>query len=326
MAAAYAATVYSHQNTRVTPDMKPYSLVSYGTHARVGFISDGALYDLHDASGDASDTSMLNVLADWPEARFRIASAVERAATGTLSGKALSEEKLLAPLPVPGTVFCAGANYTDHVVEMARIAKVEPDPDPHTLGLGSWHFIKSSRSVIGPDDGIDIPNGSQKLDWEVELVAVIGRKTKNIAVDDALSCVAGYTIGNDLSARDFSRRNGVAPHSPFRFDWVSHKSFDTSCPLGPWIVPAGQIKDPQNLAISLSVNGELKQNSNTSEMIFTVAEQISDLSKKLTLWPGDIILTGTPAGVGSAFGQFLKSGDRVSATIEGIGELNNVVL
>ncbi len=158
---------------------------------------------------------------------------------------------------------------------MAKVANIEPDPDPHTLGLGSWHFIKSSRSVIGPDDGIEIPNGSRKLDWEVELAAVIGHKTKNISVEDALSCVAGYTIANDLSARDFSRRNGIALHSPFRFDWVSHKSFDTSCPLGPWITPAAQIKDPQNLAISLSVNGELKQNSNTSQMIFSIAEQIS---------------------------------------------------
>jgi 2-keto-4-pentenoate hydratase/2-oxohepta-3-ene-1,7-dioic acid hydratase in catechol pathway len=306
--------------------MKSYSIVSYGPQARAGFIFDGKLYDLHDATGHAADTAMMSVLADWPTAHIRIWSALERAVVGTLSGSPQSAHKLLAPLPVPGTVFCAGANYTDHVVEMAKVANIEPDPDPHTLGLGSWHFIKNSRSVIGPDDGIEIPNGSQKLDWEVELAAVIGHKAKDISVDDALSCVAGYTIANDLSARDFSRRNGIAPHSPFRFDWISHKSFDTSCPLGPWIVPAGQIKDPQNLAISLSVNGELKQNSNTSQMIFSVAEQISDLSKKLTLWPGDVILTGTPAGVGSAYGQFLKSGDRVSAKIEGVGKLNNVVL
>ena len=305
--------------------MKPYTLVSYEPHARAGVIFNETLYDLHNASGHSADTSMRTLLTDWPAAQARIQSALERATAGTLSGEPLSAQKLLAPLPLPGTVFCAGANYSDHVAEMAKVASIEPDPDPHTLGLGSWHFIKSSRSVIGPDDGIEIPNGSQKLDWEVELAAVIGHKTKNISVNDALSCVAGYTIANDLSARDFSRRNGIAPHSPFRFDWVSHKSFDTSCPLGPWITPAAQIQDPQNLAISLSLNGEIKQNSNTSQMIFSIAEQISDLSKKLTLWPGDVILTGTPAGVGSAYGQFLKSGDRVSAKIEGIGELNNFV-
>ena len=156
--------------------------------------------------------------------------------------------------------------------------------------------------------------------------AHIGRKTKIIPLSDAQSCVAGDTIANDLSARDFNRRNGIAPHSPFRFDWVSHKSFGTSCPLGLRIAPADQIKDPQNLAISLSVNGELKQNSNASQMIFSVAEQISDLSKKLTLWPGNVILTGTLAGVGSGYGQFLKSGDRISAKIDGIGELNNFIL
>ena len=306
--------------------MKPYTLVSYGPQSRAGFIQDRRIYDLHDATGHPADLSMLTLLADWSAAQTRIQSALEQASSGALSGSPLSTKTLIAPLPIPGTIFCAGANYSDHVAEMAKVANIEPDPDPHSLGLGSWHFIKSSRSVIGPDDGIEIPNGSQKLDWEVELAAVIGHKTRNISVADALSCVAGYTIANDLSARDFSRRNGIAPHSPFRFDWVSHKSFDTSCPLGPWITPAAQINDPQNLAISLSVNGELKQNSNTSQMIFSIAEQISDLSKKLTLWPGDVILTGTPAGVGSAYGQFLKSGDRISAKVEGIGELNNFVL
>ncbi len=307
--------------------MQPFGLVSYdaGAQARVGIVLEQMLYDLNTASGEASDLTMLGVLADWTRAQARIHSAIDRAMAGNLSGTPLGQQRLLAPIPLPGTVFCAGANYGDHVAEMAKVANVEPDPDPHTLGLRSWHFIKSSRSVIGPDDPIEIPSGSTKLDWEVELVAVIGRKTRNISIDDALTCVAGYTIANDLSARDFSRRNGMAVHSPFRFDWVAHKSFDTACPLGPWITPAASIPDPQNLSISLSVNGDIKQNSNTSQMIFTIAEQISDLSRSLTLWPGDIILTGTPAGVGSAAGQFLKSGDVLSARIEHIGELKNSV-
>ena len=307
--------------------MQSYSLVTYnaGSQARAAFVLERMLYDLHDATAHPADTTVLSLLADWSGAQQRIQSAIDQAINGDLSGRSLEAQRLLAPLPVPGTVFCAGANYADHVAEMAKVANIEPDPDPHTLGLRSWHFIKNSRSVIGPDDQIEIPAGSQKLDWEVELVAVIGRKTKNISVNDALSCVAGYTIANDLSARDFSRRNGMAVHSPFRFDWVAHKSFDTGCPLGPWITPAAFISDPQNLSISLSINGEVKQSSNTSEMIFTIAEQISDLSRTLTLWPGDIILTGTPAGVGSASGQFLKSGDAISSRIEGIGELKNFV-
>jgi len=307
--------------------MKNYALVTYrnDSQARAGLVYQNTLYDMGQATGHAADATMLGLLADWADAQTRIQSAIERIEAGAINGHPLSSQTLLAPLPVPGTLFCAGANYADHVAEMAKVANIEPDPDPHTLGLRSWHFIKSSRSVIGPNESIEVPNGSQKLDWEVELAVVIGHKTRNISVERALECVAGYTIANDLSARDFSRRNGVAVHSPFRFDWVSHKSFDTACPLGPWIVPASQIADPQNLKIALSVNGETKQNSNTREMIFTVAEQISDLSQKLTLWPGDVILTGTPAGVGSAFGQFLKSGDHVSASIEGIGELNNPV-
>jgi 2-keto-4-pentenoate hydratase/2-oxohepta-3-ene-1,7-dioic acid hydratase in catechol pathway len=307
--------------------MTNYALVSFAVDAevRTGFVLENRLYDLEALSGHRADGSMLSLLSDWPAAQERIQSAVTRASAGALSGEVLGARRILSPLPVPATLFCAGANYADHVAEMAKVAGIEPDPDPHSLGLGSWHFIKSSHSVIGPDDHIEIPAGSVKLDWEVELAAVIGIKTRNIAVDRALTCVAGYTIAVDLSARDLSRRNGISVQSPFRFDWVSHKSFDTACPMGPWIVPAAQIHDPQNLAISLSVNGETKQDSNTGQMIFTVAEQIADLSRRLTLWPGDVILTGTPAGVGSAIGQFLKSGDQIMARIAGIGEIRNIV-
>jgi 2-keto-4-pentenoate hydratase/2-oxohepta-3-ene-1,7-dioic acid hydratase in catechol pathway len=308
--------------------MTDYALVSFatGSETRSGLVLEDVVYDLAAASGHPADTSMLSLLRDWSAAQERIQSAIDQASAGRLPGQALDTLKILAPLPVPGTLFCAGANYSDHVAEMAAVANIEPDPDPHSLGLGSWHFIKSSHSVIGPGGGIEIPSGSLKLDWEVELAVVIGQKTRNIAVDLALTCVAGYTVANDLSARDLSRRNGIAPHSPFRFDWLAHKSFDTACPLGPCIVPATQIADPQSLDISLLVNGEMKQNSNTSRMIFTIAEQIADLSRRLTLWPGDVILSGTPAGVGSATGQFLKSGDRIAARVAGIGELNNVVL
>lgn len=307
--------------------MKKYNLVCFSADSgpRVGVLVQGRIHDLSQATGRPADVSMMELLADWPAALDRIRSVVESALAGQGIGFEIEARKLLSPLPLPGTIFCAGANYTDHVLEMARVANIEPDADPRTLGHGSWHFIKSSRSVIGPGDLIEIPNGSKKLDWEVELAAVIGQKARNLSKEQALACVAGYTVAVDLSARDLSRRSGVSLQSPFRFDWVSHKSFDTACPLGPWLTPAEQIHDPQNLSISLSVNDEIKQNSNTSQMIFTVAEQIADLSQKLTLWPGDVILTGTPAGVGSATGQFLKPGDRLSARIEEIGELRSVV-
>jgi 2-keto-4-pentenoate hydratase/2-oxohepta-3-ene-1,7-dioic acid hydratase in catechol pathway len=170
---------------------------------------------------------------------------------------------------------------------------------------------------------VHLPRRSKKVDWEVELVAVIGKKATNVPLDQAMDYIAGYTIGNDLSARDAGVRPGIPVGSPFRNDWVAHKCFDQSCPLGPWIVPAEDLKDPQNLKIQLYVNGELMQDSNTSAMIFNIAEQISHLSEKLTLHPGDLVLTGTPAGVGTPRNKFLQPGDTVRCHIEGIGDLEN---
>jgi 2-keto-4-pentenoate hydratase/2-oxohepta-3-ene-1,7-dioic acid hydratase in catechol pathway len=209
------------------------------------------------------------------------------------------------------------------VAEMNKAQGRPPEPDPHTLGLQSWHFIKASRSLSHPGATVKISDYSKMMDWEVELVAVIGRKAKNVPQQKALSYVAGYTAANDLSARDRGRRPHVPDISPFKADWVSHKSFDGSCPLGPWIVPASDIPDPQNLGLKLWVNDVLKQDSNTGQMIFNLAEQIAHLSSRLTLHPGDLILTGTPAGVGAGRGEFLKAGDVVKIWIERIGSLTS---
>ena len=192
------------------------------------------------------------------------------------------------------------------------------------LGEKPWHFVKTSRgSVVGPGTKVRLPLFSQMVDWEVELAAVIGKAAKDVPVEKALDYVAGYTIANDLSARDMGRRPHISDTSPFKADWVAHKSFDGSCPLGPWIVPAGDIPDPQNLGLKLWVNGVIKQDSHTSKMIFTLAEQIAHLSTRLTLQPGDLILTGTPAGVGLARKEFLKAGDVVKVWVEGVGTLTN---
>ena len=164
---------------------------------------------------------------------------------------------------------------------------------------------------------------SDRVDWEVELAAVIGRAAKNVSQEKALGYVAGYTIANDLSARDRGHRANISETSPFKADWTKHKTFDGSCPLGPWIVPASDIGDPQNLGLKLWVNDVLKQDSNTKDMIFNLAEQIAQLSSGMTLHPGDLVLTGTPAGVGSARGEFLKAGDVVKLWIEKIGTLTN---
>jgi 2-keto-4-pentenoate hydratase/2-oxohepta-3-ene-1,7-dioic acid hydratase in catechol pathway len=196
-----------------------------------------------------------------------------------------------------------------------------PEPDPHTQGLKAWHFIKAARTLADPGATVKISDVSNRVDWEVELAAIIGRPARNVPEDKALSYVAGYTAANDLSARDRGPRPNISETSPFKADWTKHKTFDGSCPLGPWIVPASEIGDPQNLGLKLWVNDVLKQDSNSKDMIFNLAEQIAQLSNGMTLHPGDLILTGTPAGVGSARGEFLKAGDVVKIWIEKIGEL-----
>jgi 2-keto-4-pentenoate hydratase/2-oxohepta-3-ene-1,7-dioic acid hydratase in catechol pathway len=237
----------------------------------------------------------------------------------------VKQAKLLAPVRWPGTIYCAGANYQDHAEEMWKTSGQPPQPDPHTLGLKPWFFIKAARSVTDPDAKVAISNYSKKMDWEAELAVVIGRTARDLTLDNALSCVAGYTIGNDLSARDLGFRPQLPESSPFRADWIRHKSFDGSCPLGPWIAPAAYISNPGNLAIKLWVNDTLKQNSNSGKMIFNIAEQISHLSTGITLHPGDVIMTGTPAGVGAGRGEFLKAGDVVKVEIAEIGSISNTM-
>ncbi len=266
---------------------------------------------------------MLAIIEDWKSAQATLKKAAADAAKSRVKSQPLGKTKLLAPLRWPTAVYCAGANYADHAAEMARRTNRPPPADPHTQGLMAWHFMKAPRAIADPGATVKISGVSDNVDWEVELAAVIGRTARNVSEDKALSYVAGYTIANDLSARDRGRRSGAGEGSPFASDWTKHKSFDGACPLGPWIVPASQIKDPQNLGLKLWVNGVLKQDSNSKDMIFNLAEQIARLSDGMTLHPGELILTGTPAGVGSARGEYLKAGDVVKLWIEDIGELTN---
>jgi 2-keto-4-pentenoate hydratase/2-oxohepta-3-ene-1,7-dioic acid hydratase in catechol pathway len=302
-----------------------YRLATYQSAdgPRAALVVDDKVFDAAKLTGKAAYASVIGILDDWKAAAGLLKAAAAKAPKSRLPGRPLGRTKLLAPIRWPSAIFCAGANYADHVAEMNKASGRPPEPDPHTLGLQSWHFIKASRSLADPGATVKISDYSSKMDWEVELAAVIGRKAKHVPQDKALSYVAGYTAANDLSARDRGRRLHVADTSPFKADWVAHKSFDGSCPLGPWIVPAGDIPDPQNLGLKLWVNDVLKQDSNTGQMIFTLAEQIAHLSSRLTLHPGDIILTGTPAGVGAGRNEFLKAGDVVKIWIEGIGGLSN---
>jgi 2-keto-4-pentenoate hydratase/2-oxohepta-3-ene-1,7-dioic acid hydratase in catechol pathway len=307
-----------------------YKLLSFKSSAegRAGLLVDGKVYDAARATGNPRWSSVLGALQDWPKAQREFAAFAKRVASGKSKAKGvpLARVKLLAPVLYPGNIYCAGANYTDHMAEMARAQGKEPGPTMKDLGEKPWHFVKTSRSsVVGPGAKVRLPAYSQKVDWEVELAAVIGKTAKDVPADKALACVAGWTIADDLSARDAMKRDKNPPASPFHYDWVSQKCFDGSCPLGPWIVPASELGDPHHLGIRLWVNGELMQDSNTSKLIFDTAEQIAMLSSRVTLHPGDLVLTGTPAGVGMGRGRFLKSGDTVKLWIENIGELVHTI-
>jgi 2-keto-4-pentenoate hydratase/2-oxohepta-3-ene-1,7-dioic acid hydratase in catechol pathway len=302
-----------------------YKLLAYRDDAgrtRAGALRGERVHDIARLTGRDAYATVEGVLDDWMEAHALIRTTSQQAA----GGMALASVALAPPLARPGEIFCAGANFTDHMEEMARVMNLPVERDPHELGLAPWHFVKTSRgSVVGPNATVKLPAYSRMVDWEIELAAVIGRTAKDVPLERALDCVAGYTIANDLSARDFVKRDQVADGSPFKWDWVSQKCFDGACPLGPWITPAEAIPDPQNLAMKLWVGDELMQDSHTSRMIFTTAEQIAHLSSRVTLYPGDLILTGTPAGVGMARRRFLKSGETIRLSIEGIGEMTHRV-
>jgi len=221
----------------------------------------------------------------------------------------------LAPIPRPRkNVIGVGLNYREHVKEGAEIIGRSPDPPPHPT-----FFSKSSTSVIGTDEPVLLDSAvTSELDYEAELGVIVGRTSRNLAPDVALDSVFGYTIINDISARDVQRR-----HS----QWFKGKSLDTTCPMGPCILTRDEIADPQNLDIHLRLNGTLMQSANTTDMIFGVAELLCQLSSGMTLEPGDVIATGTPGGVGFTRKPpiFLKDGDIVEIEIEKIGMLRNSV-
>jgi len=219
----------------------------------------------------------------------------------------LKRVRLLAPIPHPArNVFCLGRNYADHAAE--RGAAVPEHP---------VYFTKPGTAVVGPGDDVVHHAVTNELDYEVELTAVIGTGGHDISRADALKHVFGYTIINDVTARDLQKRHT---------QWFKGKSLDTFCPMGPVLVTADELPNPQALNIVMRVNGQVRQSSNTSKMIFPVDQCIEVLSLAMTLLPGDIIASGTPDGVGAATGNFLKAGDRMEAEVEKIGVLANKVV
>jgi len=232
------------------------------------------------------------------DATFAKIAALDRASLPVVSGN----PRIGACVAKPGKFICIGLNYSDHAAE----AGMQVPPEPII-------FFKATSAVCGPNDDVEIPRGSQKSDWEVELGIVIGKEAKYVTEAEALDHVAGYCVVNDVSERAFQLEHAG--------QWVKGKSHDTFGPIGPWLVTRDEIADPQNLRLWLELNGERVQNGSTATMVYGVAHLISYLSKFMTLQPGDIITTGTPPGVGMGMTpqRFLKPGDIMELGVEGLG-------
>jgi 2-keto-4-pentenoate hydratase/2-oxohepta-3-ene-1,7-dioic acid hydratase in catechol pathway len=231
--------------------------------------------------------------------------------------------KLLAPIPSPGKIFALAGNYSKHVVEAGRGLGLTDSPKTSTVPRP---FLMPCNVIAGPDTVIPWPEYSKEVDYEVELTVVIGKTAKCISAEQAADHIAGYCIANDISARSvtFKENRAERPWNDF-FDWLNGKWADGFLPIGPYIVTSDEIGNAQDLNIELSVNGQVRQKADTSQMIFSVCETISFISHLVTLEPGDIIATGTPEGVGMATGDYLEPGDELTCSIEKIGTLTNTL-
>jgi 2-keto-4-pentenoate hydratase/2-oxohepta-3-ene-1,7-dioic acid hydratase in catechol pathway len=254
-------------------------------------------------------------LAAAPAAALATLSVFLNAESSAILVRRIDRSMLLAPIPHPSrNIFCVGRNYLEHVREGDLKRGIQTPIPQHPQ-----YFTKPPSTVVGDQRAIEIePWVSDKIDYEVELAVVIGRPIRNADPDAAMAAIFGYTIINDVTARDLQRRHD---------QWFKGKGLDTFCPMGPWVVTRDEIPDPHALALRLWVNGDLRQSDTTAHMHFSVGRIISDLSQGMTLMPGDVIATGTPPGVGYAMTppQFLRAGDRVTCEIEGIGRLSNPV-
>ncbi len=250
--------------------------------------------------------TLLDFIEGGDEARGKVADFA--AGAGAQNKIPLASVKLLAPIPRPRKLICIGLNYRAHAMETGSAI-----PDVPTV------FNKFATAVVGPGANIVLPKVSKSPDYEAEFAFVIGKGGRHIAAEDWQDHIWGYTMVNDVSARDYQRATT---------QWLMGKTFDTFAPMGPWIVTADEIADPHNLNISLTISGETLQDSNTKDLIFKIPELIAFLSSVFTLEPGDIVSTGTPSGVGVARKpqRFLQPGDEVTVKVEGIGELTNPVV
>lgn len=256
--------------------------------------------------------SLMDILAKWEQWNTILANVIVEVMSKDHAAFVLNEQNFqwLAPVANPRKIICIGTNYKDHIEEMG--ATILP-PRPYS-------FLKPVTTLSGCGANVQLPPQAQKVDYEAELGVVIGKTIRHAKGQDALDCIAGYTVINDISARDWNREP-----SAVGIDWVMQKAYDGFLPTGPLVTPRQFVADPQNLPISLKVNGEKKQDSNTSKMLFSVQQIIEHLSSIMTLEPGDMIATGTPAGVahGKKDPTYLKAGDVMEVEIEGLGKLTN---
>ncbi len=249
---------------------------------------------------------------------FPLTESTAPAGTGTFP---LSDVELLPPLSRPGKLLAVAANYQDHVVEGGG-------PPLDKSAITPRLFLKPPTSIVGPGATVPLPDISDRVDWEAELSVVIGARARNVSLDDALGVVTGYMTSNDVSARavDFGKATDSAnDKAVWFFEWLAGKWCDGFAPIGPWLVTADEVGDPQTLPVELRVNDVVRQNGSTKDMIFSVAELVSHASRVMTLEPGDIIMTGTPSGVGDATGTYLRPGDVMTVTVGPLGTLHNPV-
>ncbi|MET3762275.1 fumarylacetoacetate hydrolase family protein [Sphingomonas sp. UYEF23] len=273
--------------------------------------------------------TILDLLDDWDAS---VAALERHVGAGTFAAaEALERETLRyhAPIARPGKMLHAGANYGEHVKEMAAYNVAAGNADPARRFTGEkdgaqpYLFLKASSALTGAYDDIALPPGEHQMDWEAELAVVIGRRGRGIAVADAADHIAGYMVTNDLCCRDLLWR---ADRPNFKTDWLSSKSHDGFAPMGPLFVPRAFAGATDAQTLRLAVNGEVKQQGSTGDMIFSAEEQIAFASTMMTLEPGDIFATGTVGGVGQATGTYLRAGDIVETTVEGLGTLRNRIV
>ena len=301
--------------------MRTFKLATIEHEGReaAALVVEDRLYPLADLAPDQTELhgGVFGILQDW-ETYLPTLRGLAGMVNGRTGGLAATDRsvRVLTPIRYPRAIYCTVFNFYDFAAEAGI-------PAPDRSAVRPYVCIKLPHGVVGPNDAVLLPQNSQQVDWEVELGAVIGKPCRGVFSRDALDYVAGYTIVNDISARDIIQRSDW-PN--FGSDWLMAKNFDTSTPIGPYLLPREFMPDPQNVSLRLTRNGMLQQNGNTSSMIFTLAEQIEFISSIMTLLPGDVIATGTPAGVGWKRGLGLAAGDDLVLEIPEIGTLRNTVV